>query len=299
MSWILITLIVIIGIIVVSLLGAYLSGRVRGPQKVRAQRKIFEMAQRKARETGKLLLVIGDPCPPWSNNYFWGAGYEGGDICIDANGAPTANGDESCKVQGWLPECLRHIPNNSVVIFESEVIIYIPHDKIALAMFEFKRISGGDIYACHSLLINAENYVTSQGQLQPIRLFDVWIGQNFGPTVRGAIAYPPFHPEYQFIEYAGKYPVTRELIMSYYGGGTAEKEQEAATKEQQSIFNVTMPKSWSHEKRNQIIQWFPLAGLIAGGKTQGSSQMTDAELVAGGKTQGSSLMTDTGLQGKT
>lgn len=107
-------------------------------QKQRAQR-YYEMAVQQANTLGRPLVVIGDPHASLKNRLF-GVDYDHGDICIDLRGCDFA--PQSTRVlAGDVVDQLSRIPSDSVVVFESCVLPYVP-DK-ASALYEMHRVAGG------------------------------------------------------------------------------------------------------------------------------------------------------------
>ena len=104
------------------------------------RKRNFRLALANKHKTGKRLLVIGDP-----NNGGWssviGKEYGCGDICTDLVGCKKCPN----QIQGNLLDVLKSFPNNSVVIFESCVLEYVP--ELQKVQQEMKRISHNDIYS--------------------------------------------------------------------------------------------------------------------------------------------------------
>lgn len=108
------------------------------------QNWIYQQAVKRSKETGKPLLVIGSPFTGASNRYV--QTYECGDICLDIEGCKCKN---SIKADIMY---LKTMSKNTYVIFESEVLEYV--DDIKKAIWHMKRVSGGDIFSCHSIARN-------------------------------------------------------------------------------------------------------------------------------------------------
>jgi hypothetical protein len=170
----------------------------RALKKIRGQGAIYAMAARRAGETGKRLVVFGDPRAPNTLNSWFGAGYGCGDVCVDSNGAPSCEAGVKSLVLDWLIEQ----PDNSAVIFESEVLMYVPLSELAFTQAEMQRVAGNDIYSSHSNIIDSAAYAET-GERQPVRAFDVFRMRHMGPTARAATAFPPFH-DYSWVEFDGK-----------------------------------------------------------------------------------------------
>ena len=81
----------------------------------------YKLALQQKKKSGKRLLVIGDP-----NNGGWssviGKEYDCGDVCTDLVGCKQCPN----QIQGNLLDVLKSFPDNSVVIFESCVLEYLP-----------------------------------------------------------------------------------------------------------------------------------------------------------------------------
>ena len=112
-------------------------------QKLIHQKKMYNMAKKKAKETGKKLIVIGNPSAPTTVNGEILVTYGCGDICIDIEGCNCKN---SMKEDVFV--ALKKFPDNSAVIYESEVLEFIPRD-IGPIVKEIERVSGGDMFATH------------------------------------------------------------------------------------------------------------------------------------------------------
>jgi len=173
----------------------------RGLKKVRGQALIYAMACRRAGATGKRLVTVGDPQAPGTLNAWFGAGYDCGDLCVDIAGAPSCPPAKVAKasVQEWLAGQ----PDNSAVIFESEVLLYVPAPEMESTVRELVRVSGGDLFASHSNVVDLERYART-GARQPVRWGDVARMRLLsGPaTHRAFVAFPPFHP-YEWVPLAG------------------------------------------------------------------------------------------------
>jgi hypothetical protein len=173
----------------IALLIAIIYARGRALKKIRGQSAVYAMAMRRAGETGKPLAVFGDPTAPKTLNARYGAGYGCGDVCIDLNGAPGCATGVKSSILDWLLDQA----DNSAVIFESEVLEYIPDKELSVTLSEMRRVSGGDLFASHSNVIDSATYADT-GELQPVRAFDVFrMRYLMGDTVRRVKAFPPFH----------------------------------------------------------------------------------------------------------
>ena len=153
--------------------------------KIRMQRRVYAMAQRRARETGKPLLVVGNPTGGWLNRFV--QGYGCGNACVDVNGCECPNGGVSVKAD--LLASLRGLRSNSVVAFESEVLQYV--DDIREVVAELGRVTGGDVFAVH--LLGTRSGFPGGMDISPkdeVRM----------PHKRIITHCPPFHPEYLWTE---------------------------------------------------------------------------------------------------
>lgn len=187
--------------------------RHRARHKLDGQRRIFTMAKRKARQTGKPLIVVGDPAPPRTLNSAFGAGYDGGDVCIDINGCGTADPTRTLQIKARIQDALRTLPDNSAVIFESEVLEYLQPEDLKLTITDLWRVSGGDLFCAHSNVIDLSAYATT-GQRQEPSVFRVWRVRKFGVMMRVFTAFPPFH-NFRYIEYSDK-KIDRKEAETYH-----------------------------------------------------------------------------------
>lgn len=109
--------------------------------------KIYDLAEKKAKETGKRLFVIGDPNN--DNTSIDGkADYGCGDVCLDKE-----TGCDICPkgVKANIEEYLPSLPDNSYVIFVSCVLEYVDNfEEVKKQLF---RVSGGDLF-----IVNIEPY---------------------------------------------------------------------------------------------------------------------------------------------
>lgn len=103
------------------------------------RRDLFNLAQARARETGKRLIVIGDPDSGIVNR-FLGRDYDCGALCIDRNGCLSCPQYEQARLEDVLPT----LPTNSAVVYVSAVLEYVQDIDRVLA--ELQRISSGDLY---------------------------------------------------------------------------------------------------------------------------------------------------------
>lgn len=108
--------------------------------------KVFNMAMKKSIETGKQLMVIGDP---YTGSYItkmynkiFGT-YSCGDVCVDLTGCPKCS-KQTDKIVGNIENILSNYKYNNFVIFVSCVLEYV--DDIDFVISELYRVSGGDLY---------------------------------------------------------------------------------------------------------------------------------------------------------
>lgn len=109
-----------------------------GPRRNR-RRKLWELAQRRAAQTGKPLVVVGDPDGGVINRLA-GRDYECGKLCIDLVGC--SNCPE--HVTGRLEDVLPTMPADSAVIYVSCTLEYV--DDMPQVTRELERVSGGDLF---------------------------------------------------------------------------------------------------------------------------------------------------------
>lgn len=102
------------------------------------RRKVaFALAEARAKETGKKLLVIGDP---HADNYAFGVDYGCGDVCMDINDCSKCPNGVAYDINGGFSGTA----NNSLVVFISCTLEYVAD---AHAVYgELVRISGGDVF---------------------------------------------------------------------------------------------------------------------------------------------------------
>lgn len=161
--------------------------------KYKIQMKRYSQAKELSLATNKKLLVIGDPLES-STNYLFG-NYGFGDICIDMNlDLNSKNTNGSVLIKDRLENVLHQFKDNSVVIFESEVLEYV--DSIEYVIREMNRISCGDIFSVHQLKPNSIfTYCKSRGY----SFFNKLSKKPLYSHKRLFKRYPPYH-DYEYIK---------------------------------------------------------------------------------------------------
>lgn len=109
-----------------------------GPRRQR-RRDRFNEAQHRAAQTGKQLIVVGDPDGGVVNRFI-GRDYDCGTLCIDKVGCLNCDN----YVTGRLEDVLPTMETNSAVIYVSAVLEYV--DDIDQVLAELQRVSGGDMF---------------------------------------------------------------------------------------------------------------------------------------------------------
>jgi hypothetical protein len=109
-----------------------------GPRRQR-RRDVFNLAQHRAAQTGKQLIVVGDPDAGVVNRFI-GRDYDCGTLCIDAMGCLKCDN----QITGRLEDVLPTMESNSAVIYVSAVLEYV--DNIDQVVAELQRVSGGDVF---------------------------------------------------------------------------------------------------------------------------------------------------------
>lgn len=107
------------------------------------RRKLFDLAQKRSKKTGKKLLVIGNPSNGVANSYT-GNDYDCGDVCIDIAGCSCKNGARS--ITSSLEDV---IINNTVnfddyIIFISCTLEYV--SDLPLVLSKLNKIDAHDIF---------------------------------------------------------------------------------------------------------------------------------------------------------
>ena len=103
------------------------------------RRVLFEEASKRAKETNKKLLVIGDPYNGIAS-ISTGLDYNCGDLCIDLTGCPK------CKngIKGYLENVIKDINMNDYVVYISCVLEYV--DDIEEILKYLNRIDFKDLF---------------------------------------------------------------------------------------------------------------------------------------------------------
>jgi len=109
-----------------------------GPRRQR-RRDLFNLAQFRANQTGKRLIVVGDPDGGVVNR-FLGRDYDCGALCVDKKGCL------SCPeyAHGRLEDILPQMPSDSAVVFVSATLEYV--DDMDQVLAQLQRVSGGDLF---------------------------------------------------------------------------------------------------------------------------------------------------------
>lgn len=141
--------------------------RARTVEKVRAWRSchklsmqhiLYDRALALARADGRRLVVIGNPTGGYVNRHV--QVYGCGDICIDIAGCRPC-GHETRVLAADALEALRTLPDDSAVVFESEVLEYVVD--LPAVIRELDRVTGGDhtrIFSVHTISIDSWRYHT-------------------------------------------------------------------------------------------------------------------------------------------
>jgi len=112
------------------------------------KRDIYNLAKKRANETDKLLMVIGDPLNgSFFHRYFThkilGPPYDYGDVCIDLSGCPENKG-YSIKIP--LEDIIHKFHTNSYVIYISQTLEYIDQRILNYVLKELIRVSNKDLF---------------------------------------------------------------------------------------------------------------------------------------------------------
>lgn len=128
----------------------------RSCHKLSMQHLLYHQAQDHARREGRRLVVIGNPSGGFVNKHV--RVYGCGDVCIDIAGCRPC-GSQTQVLRQDAVQALGTLPNDSAVVFESEVLEYVGDMKAVVR--ELDRITGGDhsrIYAVHTIGIDCWRY---------------------------------------------------------------------------------------------------------------------------------------------
>ena len=123
------------------------------------KRYIYNLAKKRANETDKLLMVIGDPLNgSFFHRYFihkiLGPPYEYGDVCIDLSGCPENSG---YSIKAPLEDIIYKFHTNSYVIYISQTLEYIDSKKIYDVLKELIRVSNKDLFIVN-MTYNHDSY---------------------------------------------------------------------------------------------------------------------------------------------
>lgn len=140
-------IIIIIIVIIISLL--YIITLYKNYLKYKKQMELYDKAKEMSITKKKKLLVIGNPIEA-TTNYIFGS-YGCGDICTDINGCDNVYCNNIKNIKDDLVNVIGTFATDSVVIFESEVLEYIPKSKISYVLDEMYRVSNNDIFSVHEL----------------------------------------------------------------------------------------------------------------------------------------------------
>ena len=110
------------------------------------RRSTFKKAQKRARDTGKKLLVIGDPYNGIASKTT-GIDYSCGDVCVDLTGCPMC--PESIK--GRLEDTIGSIDLNNYIVYISCVLEYT--DDLPKIMKYLDKVNPQDLF-----VVNVEWY---------------------------------------------------------------------------------------------------------------------------------------------
>lgn len=109
-----------------------------GPSRQK-RRDIFNLAQFRARDTGKRLIVVGDPDAGLINR-FLGRDYDCGELCLDTKGCLSCSNYGT----GRIEDALTDLESNSAVIYVSMKLESV--NDMDKALRELDRVAGGDVY---------------------------------------------------------------------------------------------------------------------------------------------------------
>lgn len=113
--------------------------------------EIYNMARKRALETGKKLMVIGDPMNGSvlnrTYNYpVYGPPYGYGDLCIDLSGCPENTGK---SIKSKLEDVIDTFDTDSYVIYISQTLEYLDTNVLEDTLKHLIRVSNGDLFIVH------------------------------------------------------------------------------------------------------------------------------------------------------
>ena len=110
------------------------------------RRNQFKLASKRAQDTNKQLLVIGDPYNGM-NSITTGSDYTCGDVCVDITGCPKCDNGVKARLEDYLPT----INLDEYVIYISCVLEYV--DDLPLILSYLNKVPYNDLY-----VVNVEWY---------------------------------------------------------------------------------------------------------------------------------------------
>jgi len=128
------------------------------------KRYIYNLAKKRANETDKLLMVIGDPLNgSFFHRYFThkilGPPYDYGDVCIDLSGCPENIG---YSIKAPLEDIIHKFHTNSYVIYISQTLEYIDQKILYHVLKELIRVSNKDLFIVNMTFDN-DSYTDRTG----------------------------------------------------------------------------------------------------------------------------------------
>lgn len=127
--------------------------------------KFYNMAKKRAKETDKNLMVIGDPQNgSFFNRYFthkvFGTPYDYGDLCIDLGGCPENKG---YTIKDRIENIIHKFHTNSYVIYISQTLEYLEPDILNYVIKELVRVSNKDLFIVNMTFDN-DSYTDRHGR---------------------------------------------------------------------------------------------------------------------------------------
>ena len=115
---------------------------------------IYKLAKKRANETNKSLMVIGDPLNgSFFHRYFThkiiGPPYDYGDVCIDISGSPENKGN---SIKSKLEDVIHKFHTNSYVIYISQTLEYIDPKILDYVLKELIRVSNKDLFIVNTFI---------------------------------------------------------------------------------------------------------------------------------------------------